>query len=134
MPINWAGGCCKSFSPAEFTKRSRLAGSNAKIGICPIKSGSGTRLKVLEYLASGKAVVATDLPGTESILGSESGALLVPIEQFVDSLKIVLKDDEQRRRLGSKCREYSETNFSIESVSKMFEDVLSEAANIQVPT
>ena len=67
-------------------------------------------------------------------MGSESGALLVPIEQFVDSLKIVLKDDEQRRRLGSKCREYSETNFSIESVSKMFEDVLSEAANIQVPT
>ena len=89
--------------------------------------------KIAEYMAAGKSVVATDLPGTESILGLESGALLVPIERFVDSLKIVLKDDEQRKRLGSKCREYSKTIFSIESVSKRFENVLSEAANRQGP-
>ena len=55
-------------------------------------------------------------------------------ERFVDSLKIVLKDDDLRRRLGSKCREYSETMFSIESVSKGFENVLAEAANSQGPT
>jgi len=58
----------------------------------------------------------------------------VPIEQFVNSLNIVLKDDDMRRRLGSKCREYSEAIFSIESVSKRFENVLSEVANRQGPT
>jgi len=90
--------------------------------------------KIAEYMAAGKSVVATDLPGTESILGLESGAVLVPIEHLVDSLNTVLKDDDLRRRLGSKCREYSETIFSIESVSKRFENVLSEAANRQGPT
>jgi glycosyltransferase involved in cell wall biosynthesis len=58
----------------------------------------------------------------------------VPIEHLVDSVNIILKDDDLRRRLGSKCREYSETIFSIESVSKRFESVLSEAANRQGPT
>jgi glycosyltransferase involved in cell wall biosynthesis len=90
--------------------------------------------KIAEYMAAGKPVVATDLPGTESILGSGSGAILVPVEQFVDSLKTVLKDDEQRRTLGAKCREYSEAMFSIESVSKRFENVLSEAIISQGPT
>lgn len=90
--------------------------------------------KIAEYMAAGKSVIATDLPGTESILGSESGAVLVPIEQFVNSLETVLKDDEHRRKLGTKCREYAEAMFSIESVSKKFQNVLSDAMNRQSPT
>lgn len=40
--------------------------NKSKICICPILSGSGTRLKILEYLASRKAVVSTS-KGTEGI-------------------------------------------------------------------
>ena len=90
--------------------------------------------KIAEYMAAGKSVVATDLPGTKSILSQESGAILVSIDRFVDSLKVVLKNDDLRRRLGAKCREFSEEKFSIESVSKTFEGVLSEAVNRQGPT
>lgn len=85
--------------------------------------------KIAEYMATGKSVIATDLPGTKSILGSQSGAVLVSIEEFVDSLRAILKDDDQRRRLGAQCRKYSEACFSIESVSQRFENVLSEVVN-----
>jgi len=83
--------------------------------------------KIAEYMASGKAVVSTDLPGTRSILGRDSGALLVDPENFVASVTTMLIDDDVRRKHAKRCRQFCEDNFSLESVSKKFENVLVEA-------
>src|SRR2546427_1499539 len=87
--------------------------------------------KIAEYMAAGRAVVTTDLPGTRSILGRDSGALLVDPQNFVDSVRTLLIDDEVRLQHAERCRQFCEDNFSLESVSKKFENVLVEAVSQQ---
>ncbi len=91
-----------------------------------VRSNFAFPSKIAEYMASGRAVVSTDLPGTKSILGNESGAVLVPPQQFVQSLRTILADSELAKRQGEKCREFCENHFSLESISQKFEDVLSQ--------
>jgi glycosyltransferase involved in cell wall biosynthesis len=83
--------------------------------------------KIAEYMAGGKAVVSTDLPGTRSILGPDSGAVLVEPENFVASVRTVLIDDDFRRKHAEQGRRFSENNFSLESVCQKFESVLVDA-------
>jgi glycosyltransferase involved in cell wall biosynthesis len=85
--------------------------------------------KIAEYMAAGKAVVSTNLPGTTGILGDNSGAILVPSEHFVDSLRKVLTDNENRHALGKQCRRFCENNLSLRSVSDKFETVLGDSIN-----
>jgi glycosyltransferase involved in cell wall biosynthesis len=76
------------------------------ICIAPIQRGSGTRLKVLEYLAAGKPIVATfkaveGIPlvnQVHSLLFGEVG------EDFVDAIKKLLIDDSLAEKLGSNAR------------------------------
>ena len=85
--------------------------------------------KIAEYMAAGKAVVSTNLPGTTGILGDNSGVVLVPSEQFVDSLRKVLTDNENRQALGKQCRRFCENHLSLHSVSDKFEIVLGDSIN-----
>jgi len=58
---------------------SRVAG--ASVAICPLRDTPNHRdsapTKILEYLAVGVPVVASDLPGTRSLVGRLSGVFLV---------------------------------------------------------
>jgi glycosyltransferase involved in cell wall biosynthesis len=53
--------------------------AGADIRIAPIRSGSGTRLKILEYMAMGKPVISTS-KGAEGI-------------EYMDGLNIVIEDE-----------------------------------------
>src|ERR1043166_8610383 len=57
--------------------------SKARIVCCPILSGGGTRIKIIEAAAYGKAVVSTRV-GAEGL-------------DFEDGSEIMLRDDPQRR-------------------------------------
>ncbi len=80
--------------------------------------------KIAEYMASGKAVLATDLPGTESLLDRSSGVWLVRPEEMIETLTLLLLDDSRRTIAGQTARDYSEKKFSLESVTDKFEELL----------
>jgi len=82
--------------------------------------------KIAEYMASGKAVISTDLPGTSSMLGSNSGVLLVPPSEFMDSLRKTIANDEWRKASGEDCRRFCEEHFSLDAVVSRFESILTE--------
>ena len=82
--------------------------------------------KIAEYMASGKPVVASDLPGTRSLLGKNSGVILAEPSRFAATLKSLLSDVGRRIDLGRAARRYCETNFSLESVTDRFETVLED--------
>lgn len=73
----------------------------AQICICPILSGSGTRLKVLEYLGAGKAVVSTS-KGAEGIGYVAGRDLLIgdAPERFAADMVWLLQSSALRRRIG----------------------------------
>ncbi len=82
----------------------------ATVAIAPLLIGSGTRLKILEAFAMGKAVVSTSL-GCEG-LAVVSGQHLIVADQpevFARSVVDLLQNAEQRMALGIAGRALAET-------------------------
>ena len=77
----------------------------ATIYIVPLRMGSGTRLKILQAMAAGCAVVSTSIgaaglnPATRSALEIADDA-----DQFAQSIVSLLADEERRRDLGERAR------------------------------
>ena len=61
-------------------------------------------LKLFEYMAAGKAIVASNLPSMQQVLTLEQDALLVPAGEpaaFAHAIERLLADTDLRRRLGA---------------------------------
>jgi sugar transferase (PEP-CTERM/EpsH1 system associated) len=85
----------------------------AAVAIAPLRVGGGTRIKILEALAMGKAVVTTTL-GCEGLDVTSGEHLLVaddPVE-FADVVIRLLRDDAQRARLGAAGRALVERQYT----------------------
>lgn len=77
----------------------------ADICLAPVVSGSGTRLKILEYLAASRATLATD-KAAEGLAGRNEKELLIrPPEQFADAILDLAGQPARRAALGAAGRE-----------------------------
>jgi len=85
--------------------------------------------KIVQYLACGKAVVATPLPGLVAVTpGEEQGiAFAGTPEDMAEKLVNVLKDKEYRRRLERNGLEYVKKVHNCESIAEQLETRLKEA-------
>lgn len=84
----------------------------------------------LEAMATGKAVVVTDIPGVrEVITGGREGLLADPVNPDDLALKIrtLLADDDRRAEMGRAGRATVERSYSIERVVDRLEHVYAEA-------
>jgi sugar transferase (PEP-CTERM/EpsH1 system associated) len=95
----------------------------ASVFVVPLRVGGGTRLKIFEALAMGKAVVSTRI-------GAE-GLPLVPGHHylradddadFARAVLALLADPGQRRALGSAGRSLVEERYSWREVARVFEE------------
>jgi glycosyltransferase involved in cell wall biosynthesis len=86
--------------------------AEAAVAVAPLLVGGGTRLKILEALAMGKAVVTTSL-GCEGLDVVPSEHLLVADEPgaFAEAVTRLLRDPDQRARLGAAGRELVERAY-----------------------
>jgi glycosyltransferase involved in cell wall biosynthesis len=104
----------------------------ASIVLAPVRSGGGMRMKVLESLARGKAVVTTGL-GAEgfNVFGEE-----LPFEVADSSAAIaaatarLLDDDRARHELGGRARDFAERHHSPAAWAARLEAVYEEARSI----
>jgi glycosyltransferase involved in cell wall biosynthesis len=100
----------------------------AALYIVPLRVGGGTRLKIFEALAMGKAVVSTPI-GAEG-LGLESGRHFVSAgndQCFVQAVVDLLAAAERRHALGGAGRRLVEERYSWHQVSRVFERHLQQA-------
>jgi glycosyltransferase involved in cell wall biosynthesis len=83
--------------------RETIAG--ADICIAPIRSGSGTRLKILEYMAMGKPVIATS-KGAEGIEFTEGLNIIIEdeIQKYPEIIQQLLDDEKKCSALGREAR------------------------------
>jgi glycosyltransferase involved in cell wall biosynthesis len=87
--------------------------SGADICIVPLRIGSGTRLKILEAAALGKAVVSTAL-GAEG-LNFEAGKEIWIADDpasFSQAIVQLLRNPELRRQMGDRARKRVESDYS----------------------
>lgn len=91
-----------------------LAPILAKAGVCiaPLIHGSGTRIKILTYLAAGKAVVATRM-ACEGLDVVNERHLLIRDDWpgFVEGIRGLLGDPAWRLRLGREGRKLVEQRY-----------------------
>ena len=93
--------------------------------VVPMRSGSGTRLKVFEAMAAGKAIVSTPAGAEGLPVQHEQNILLA--DSASDLARQVVRamgDEPLRRRLGAAAREMIESGFSWNKVAEEFEAIL----------
>ena len=100
----------------------------AAVYIVPLRIGGGTRLKIPEALAMGKAIVSTTI-GAEGLPLEEGRHILRADEPkvFADRVVELLRDREHRKRLGQAGRHLMVEKFSWAQVAGDFEARCREA-------
>src|SRR5260370_34978741 len=101
----------------------------AKGAVCvvPLRIGSGTRLKILEAAAMGKAIVSTRLgaeglefvPGEEIVLADEP-------EEFAAAVADLLADQSRRVALGRAARRRVERHYDLSTLGTSVRPSLAE--------
>jgi glycosyltransferase involved in cell wall biosynthesis len=86
--------------------------ANADIALNPMRSGAGTNLKALEYLAATLPMLSTPLGARGLDLVSNKHALIADLDQFPAALQDLIADPALRARLAASGRQYVLGRFS----------------------
>mgnify|MGYP000013172871 CR=1 FL=1 len=107
----------------------------AKVYIVPLRIGSGTRLKLLEAMAMGKAIVSTTI-GAEG-LPVQHGKNIVLADDphtFARDVVTLLRENELRQEFEENARALVERDYSWRKVGLVFNDICHRAAkNVRAP-
>lgn len=104
--------------------------AEATVFVVPLRIGSGTRLKILEALAMGKAVVSTHV-GAEGLALRDGEEILIADEPdtFADAVTRLLTDHDLRQKIGANGRVRVEQDYDWHSIAeklhKVYESLLS---------
>jgi glycosyltransferase involved in cell wall biosynthesis len=94
-------------------------------------------LSIVEAMAAGLAVVATATEGAQEIIDRQDVGVLVPIgdaEELAQAVRNLLKDANERTRIGKLARASARTRFSLERMVDETEQVYLEAQNSELRT
>jgi glycosyltransferase involved in cell wall biosynthesis len=85
---------------------------SAAVYVAPLRMGSGTRLKLLEAMASGCAIVATSVAAAG--LDDETRSSMIIADEpkpFADAILALLNDPAQRQRLGAQAQQVVRSRY-----------------------
>lgn len=101
----------------------------AAVFIVPLRIGSGTRLKIFEAMAMGKAIVSTTL-GAEGlpVRPGHDIAIADGPREFANATIDLLRDPVRRAEIARAARELVEHSYSWDAVVQPFEAVLKTLA------
>jgi polysaccharide biosynthesis protein PslH len=102
--------------------------ARAAVYIVPIRIGGGTRLKIFEAMAMGKAVVSTSI-GAEGLPVTHGRDIMIADspEHFAWSIVTLLRKRAKRDALQQAARELVATHYDWTSVAGQLEDALVRA-------
>jgi polysaccharide biosynthesis protein PslH len=98
------------------------------IMIAPLQTGGGMRIKIIEAMALGKAVITTRL-GAEGISGENGKHFIIAESEdgFIDAAARCMNDPALRKELGRNARKLVEEQYDnhrvCERLSRFFEDL-----------
>jgi glycosyltransferase involved in cell wall biosynthesis len=90
----------------------------------PLLVGGGTRIKIFEALAMGKALVSTTI-GAEGLPVTPDEHLLLSDRpsDFAEAVIRLLNDPNYRARLGHNASQFVNAHYSTEIVARQFEQI-----------
>ncbi|MBK9399390.1 MAG: glycosyltransferase [Bacteroidetes bacterium] len=114
----------KSKANAQITVSDFVPDGKAFIGrggimIVPLLSGSGMRVKIIEGMAMGKAIVTTSI-GVEGIPGKNGSEFLLAdtAEEFAERVILLLQQPHLQEELGNNARAFVMKSFNNHQIGK----------------
>lgn len=106
---------------------------DAAVFVVPLRIGGGTRLKIYEAMAAGKASVSTTI-GAEGLDVHHADDILLAddAESFAAAVVDLLRNDEKRSRLGENAARLA-AQYDWAIISQRFENILAQAATVASP-
>ena len=93
--------------------------SKYDIMLVPVLSGSGIRVKIIEGMALGKAIISTSL-GAEGIDYKKDENLMIAnsVEEFCENAKKISSGNLNQKKIGLNARKLVEKNHNQKKISK----------------
>ena len=90
--------------------------ASASIVIAPLRTGSGTRIKILEGWAAARPVIATPL-AAEGLMAEDDHDIVLAgtAGEFASAVDRLLSDAAERERIGGNGRQTYERNYTWEA-------------------
>jgi glycosyltransferase involved in cell wall biosynthesis len=109
----------------------------AEVLVSPRVYGGNLPLKVFDYLAAGRPIVATDIPSHRSVLTEERAVLVPPeAEPLARAIIRLLQQPETARQMAAAGREFALTHLAwsrfVSSVAQLYQSI--EPARPQPPS
>jgi polysaccharide biosynthesis protein PslH len=100
--------------------------------VVPLRIGGGTRLKIFEAMAMGKAVVSTTV-GAEGLPVTSGRDVVIADEPaaFARAVVGLIRDAESRRRIEVEARRLVVERYDWSAVAQDFEDALTHSRAVQ---
>ena len=89
----------------------------ALIYVCPINDGGGTKLKVIDALASGKAVIADPI-ACEGLSVTEGVNILfaATVDEYIEKIKYLVANPDVRIQIEKNARYHAVSHFSFSAI------------------
>ncbi len=106
-----------------FVEDARPYIARANVYVCPIRIGGGSRLKLLDAMAMGKAIVSTSV-GCEGLDVEQDRHLLIADtpDVFASKVNRLLTDEKLKDHLESEGRILTEQKYGWESIVSLIEE------------
>jgi len=108
---------------------------SARVVICPVRFGSGTRIKLLEALGYKKAVVSTRI-GAEGLAIENDADLLLADDPvaFAEATSRLLADADLRQRLGEHGRQTVRNKYAPQVMKQRIKELVQRVVGTEKPT
>jgi polysaccharide biosynthesis protein PslH len=112
-----------------FVKDIRDYVAKAAVYVVPIRVGGGTRLKILDAFASGKALVSTSV-GCEgiSVMHGENILIADSPEDFANNVILLFNDKDLRKNLAANARKLVEEKYAWPIIGEKLRQILIRVA------
>ena len=119
MPERIKKIACENITVIDTIKDSTEFYNSYDIMLVPLLSGSGLRIKLVEGLAYGKAIITTSI-GAEGIPYSANKDLLIADTdtEFTKAIITLLSNSDLKLELQTSARTLAENNFSYKVIAK----------------
>lgn len=91
-------------------------------------------IKIFEYMACGKAIVATNLPVINAILSDQKNALLFEVtnaQNLAEKIDLLLQDQVLRQSLGAEARATAQEKYAWEEMHLRLNQVYDRIIQVQ---
>ncbi len=100
---------------------------DASLIVLPIRLGGGMRVKLLEAMAAGKAIVTSRLAAAGLELSNGTQVVFAESdEEFSEAIVRLVGDDAKRGRLGAEARRWAVRNLGWDARVRLFESLYRE--------